>query len=71
MDSIAESFCRAVEIVKKSKGIQQVLVCGGVASSRFLRNYCKGRGYMFGDPRLCSDNAAGCALFAAAHYDNG
>ena len=70
MESIAESFCRAVEKIKKSSGTEQVLVCGGVASSRFLRNYCEGRGYMFGDPRLCSDNAVGCALYAATHYDN-
>ncbi len=71
MDSIAESFCRAVETVKKDRSIDQVLVCGGVASSRFLRSYCEGRGYMFGDPALCSDNAVGCALHAAAHYSNG
>ena len=71
MDRISESFVRSVEMIKAERGIEQVLVCGGVSSSRFLRNYCEGRGYMFGQPAYCSDNAAGNALYAAMHWSNG
>ena len=48
--------------VRKEQEVDQVLVCGGVASSRYLRRYCEGRGFMFGRPELCSDNAVGAAL---------
>ena len=71
MDRIAESFTRSVEKIKADRGIDQVLVSGGVASSRFLRRYCEGRGYRFGQPGLCSDNAVGDALYAAHNYING
>ena len=58
MERIAESF---VQIIQNS-GSKQVLVAGGVASSKFLRQYCKKYNYKFGKPELCSDNAVGLAL---------
>lgn len=63
MERIAESFVAIMEAAKKNSGISQVLITGGVASSSFLREYCSPYGYMFGQPRLCSDNAVGVARF--------
>jgi tRNA A37 threonylcarbamoyltransferase TsaD len=68
MDRISESFVRICEAAKAETGAGQVLVSGGVACSRFLRGYCKERGYRFGRPDLCGDNAAGEALFAWKTY---
>ncbi len=62
MDRISESFIRIMEKARAQCGTDQVLITGGVASSRFLRQRCKSLGYSFGDPGLCSDNAAGIAL---------
>ena len=62
MDRISESFALLMEDVSLREGADQLLVCGGVASSAYLRRYCAGRGLMFGEPALCSDNAAGLAL---------
>ena len=47
-------------------GVSRLLVTGGVACSRFLRTYCKDKNYVFGDARLCSDNAVGVSLFGGA-----
>lgn len=58
MERISESFVSLIN----NTGIKQVLVTGGVASSKFLRNYCKDMGYIFGDNNLTSDNAVGLAL---------
>ena len=61
---ISESFVKAAEQIKDKYGVSQVLVCGGVACSDFLRNYCRSYGYVFGQKEYCSDNAAGEALAA-------
>ncbi|MBR0129765.1 MAG: hypothetical protein IJM08_00500, partial [Firmicutes bacterium] len=61
MERISESFAAVMETAKKAAGCDQVLVSGGVASSSFLRAYCKEYGYSFGRPGLCSDNAVGLA----------
>ena len=65
MERIAESFISICEAAKEKYGVRQVLVSGGVACSEFLRNCCKDKGYVFGRRDLCSDNAAGEALFAS------
>ncbi len=67
MDRVSESFVRLTDRTIKRTGIEQVLVTGGVASSAFLRRYCKdkGRDWVFGERALCSDNAVGCALIGA------
>lgn len=62
MDRISESFVKICEAAKEETGAEQVLVTGGVACSEFLRNYCEGRGYHFGERVLCSDNAVGVSL---------
>lgn len=61
MDRISESFVKIAEAARKKTGIRDFLVTGGIASSRFLRRYCDGCGYIFGRPELCSDNAVGVA----------
>ena len=58
MQRISESLVNIID----STNIDQVIVAGGVASSKFIRNYCKDKKYIFGDPKLCSDNAVGLAL---------
>ena len=62
MERIAESFCAVADEAMKTYGVSQLLVCGGVACSSFLRQFCEGRGYIFGRTDLCADNAAGVAL---------
>ena len=68
MERISESFIKACDKVSAENNINKILVCGGVASSEFLRNYCKDRGYIFGEKALCSDNAAGEAIAACRNY---
>ncbi len=58
MERISESFVSVIE----SLNAKQVLVAGGVASSKFLRKYCEKYNYKFGLTNLCSDNAVGLAL---------
>ena len=68
MERISESFVKICEAAKEQTGADQVLVSGGVACSSFLRKYCKDKGYRFGRPDLCGDNAAGEALYARKTY---
>lgn len=63
MERISQSFVSIMEEAKEKCSIDQILVTGGVASSAFLREYCSDYGYMFGIPRLCSDNAVGVARY--------
>ena len=63
MERISQSFISIMENAREQSGIGQVLVTGGVASSTFLRTYCKDFAYRFGQPRLCSDNSVGVARF--------
>ena len=62
MERISESFVKICNYAKEETGAQQVLVAGGVACSSFLRMFCEKENYMFGQPFLCSDNAAGISL---------
>ena len=63
MERISQSFIEVMEKARKTSGINQVLITGGVASSSFLRTACKEPGYRFGRQALCSDNAVGVARF--------
>ena len=64
MTRVAESLCRILDCAAEETGCGQILIGGGVACSGFVRRYCEERGkaYVFGQPRLCSDNAVGVAL---------
>lgn len=68
MERISESFIEICEDAKQSSGAEQVLVSGGVARSEFLRQRCEQKGYIFGDKRLCSDNAVGVAIYGGRHW---
>ncbi len=72
MERISESFVKLTDNVIKSSGIDSVLITGGVASSAFLRAYTakQGKSWSFGQPRLCSDNAVGCALICRDRLRN-
>lgn len=63
MERISQSIVSMMEDAKEKSGINQVLISGGVASSSFLRKFCEDYGYIFGQPRLCSDNAVGVARY--------
>jgi N6-L-threonylcarbamoyladenine synthase len=66
MERIAESFCAVADEALAQTGAKTILVTGGVACSRFLRQYCKDKDFIFGDARLCSDNAVGVSLYGGA-----
>lgn len=59
---IGESLVAVAEHLRFVNKIDQVLITGGVAASRYLRDYCRKQGYQFGPPAFCGDNAAGVAL---------
>lgn len=61
MERIAESIKLICEDAAADTGAEQVLLAGGVSSSGFIRNYLKDSGFIFADPKYCSDNAAGLA----------
>lgn len=71
MERISESFVKLTERVLERTGASQMLVTGGVASSRFLRNYCgkKHADWVFGQPALCSDNAVGPSLLQGGLFE--
>jgi len=66
MERIAQSFCEIADEACAQTGARMVLVTGGVACSRFIRNYCKEKPYVFGERALCSDNAVGVSLYGGA-----
>ncbi|MDD2294879.1 MAG: hypothetical protein PHT29_05070 [Eubacteriales bacterium] len=61
-ERISESLVAVLEHLRSNLRIEQVLITGGVASSQYIRMHCADKGYQFGTPTLCSDNAAGVAL---------
>lgn len=80
-DAMLESISRAVlfrasqaieDVINQARartGIEDVLVAGGVASSRYVRNYLsKDSSIRFGKPELSSDNAVGTALLGMKKY---
>ena len=71
MERICESFVKVCEMLREKYSIDTFLICGGVASSEYLRKYCRGKDYIFGEKKFCSDNASGEALFARKKYMEG
>lgn len=59
---IGESLVSVLDHLRADLNVDQVLITGGVAGSRSLRSYCRSKGYQFGEPSLCGDNAVGVAL---------
>ena len=59
LERISESLVKMIDAVRCD---ETVLIGGGVASSRFIRDYCKDKNYKFAKEGLGSDNAVGLAL---------
>jgi N6-L-threonylcarbamoyladenine synthase len=61
LECVAKSIKAVIENAKNTFNIDRVLVVGGVASNKQVREYI-GEDAIFASPRLCSDNAVGIAL---------
>ena len=62
MERISESLVSILEEASEQTGCTQILIGGGVACSRYIRQYCCNKPFKFGRPELCSDNAVGAAM---------
>ncbi|MDO8682297.1 MAG: tRNA (adenosine(37)-N6)-threonylcarbamoyltransferase complex transferase subunit TsaD [Armatimonadota bacterium] len=85
IEDVAASFQQAVVDVlventmkaAKMKGVNRVLIAGGVAANRALQRQMKERGELLGiavsapPPKLCTDNAAMAAAAAYFNFDEG
>ena len=71
MERISESLVKICDMLREKYSVGTILICGGVASSEYIRRYCSGRGYIFGEKKLCSDNAVGEAEAARIKYIKG
>lgn len=66
--AISKSLYKAIYEASKTYGINEILIAGGVASNRFLRDNLyrdfenKGVAIHFGKRKFCTDNAVGTAL---------
>ena len=64
MNEISDVIVRMIDLLKQEYK-KDILLVGGVSSSRFIRNKFESAGIQgvhFGPPALCSDNAVGIAL---------
>jgi len=67
-EKIADSICRMLIQCSALSGLNDILMAGGVSSSRFIRNYVadklqkEGINIVFGSSSLSQDNAVGTAL---------
>lgn len=60
MKCIAQSVRRSIEDAKKKYGVKNVLMVGGVSSSKMLRNeFSDMPGVFFAEPEFSTDNAVG------------
>lgn len=71
---IAVSLFRSIRYFAKEQQIHNVLVVGGVASNKYIKQYLQGnllkihiQAY-FAEPDYSADNALGCAVFARNSY---
>lgn len=64
MKCISDSLKKSIEYAKEKFGIQNVLMVGGVSSSKFIRNeFSDMSGVFFAEPDLCTDNAVGVCVW--------
>ena len=78
-DLLARTVSRMILAGSRDTGIRQVLIAGGVASSRLFRQlvteriHKKDKGFRvcFGKPEYSGDNAVGAALIGAKKYREG
>ena len=72
-DLLARTIARMLQAGKNESGLEDALLCGGVASSALFRGMLlerlnrnrTGIRVFFGDPMYCGDNATGAALIGA------
>ncbi len=62
MEKIAEKIKLEIDYFKNKKKIDNVVITGGVAASKFLRNYLIGDNIYYPQFSLCTDNGAMVAL---------
>lgn len=63
MKCIAKSVRKSVEFAKEKYGVEDILMVGGVSSSKFLRNeFSDMQGVYFAEPQFSTDNAAGVCI---------
>lgn len=63
MKCIAQSVQKSVEFAKEKYAVEDVLMVGGVSSSKFLRNeFSDMPGACFAEPQFSTDNAAGVCI---------
>ncbi len=66
MKCIAQSVKRSIEDAKEKYGVKNVLMVGGVSSSKMLRNeFSDMPGVYFAEPELSTDNAVGICEIGA------
>jgi len=71
MKCIAESVKKSVKQAKAKYDVSNVLMVGGVSSSKMLREeFCDMPGVFFADPELSTDNAVGVCEIGARWKDN-
>ncbi len=64
MKCIADSLKKSIEFAKEKYNVDNVLMVGGVSSSKFIRNeFSDISGVFFAEPELCCDNAVGVCVF--------
>ncbi len=66
-DNIGKSLAKAITVAKANSKTDKVILMGGVAASRNLRNYLTKSEVVFANPKYCSDNAVGIASIAVKH----
>ncbi len=78
-DLLSRTLLKMLSAARDSTGLSRVLIAGGVASSEILRNLMRERNarrrlgleIFFGNPKYCSDNAAGVALIGEEKWLGG
>jgi N6-L-threonylcarbamoyladenine synthase len=74
LEKISLALCKTVEQSVLNAGIRDVIMAGGVSSSKFIRQrmqeYFAGENIslVFGPPDLSTDNAVGIAILAADRH---
>ncbi len=70
MKCISDSLKKSVEYAKAKYNVNNVLMVGGVSSSKFIRSeFSDMPGTFFAEPDLCTDNAVGVCVLAKMKDD--
>lgn len=74
--AIGKSLYGLIKNIMNTNGYKDILVVGGVASNKIIKNYledqlqAEGINIYFGIPKYCSDNAVGIAALGVESYIN-